>query len=153
MSYAKRKHKMEYLLLGLQKLGRERSWSFSASNQIGSCHHLKSSSFGFSRCHKKGVYDVENEEKVKLGITVNHWDVLDFQGNCSNNAHEACILWTLEWLEEITMDSSLWILQGFSIALLFILYQININGSFLAYWVKTSSFFGASWGDFYHEEN
>uniref|UniRef100_A0ACB8EBY2 Uncharacterized protein n=1 Tax=Sphaerodactylus townsendi TaxID=933632 RepID=A0ACB8EBY2_9SAUR len=24
------------------------------------------------RCHKKGVYDVENEEKVKLGITVNH---------------------------------------------------------------------------------
>ncbi|XP_034267559.1 proheparin-binding EGF-like growth factor [Pantherophis guttatus] len=23
------------------------------------------------RCHKKGVYDVENEEKVKLGITVN----------------------------------------------------------------------------------
>ncbi|XP_053169479.1 proheparin-binding EGF-like growth factor [Hemicordylus capensis] len=24
------------------------------------------------RCHKKGVYDVENEEKVKLGVTVNH---------------------------------------------------------------------------------
>ncbi|XP_063154730.1 proheparin-binding EGF-like growth factor [Candoia aspera] len=24
------------------------------------------------RCHKQGVYDVENEEKVKLGITVNH---------------------------------------------------------------------------------
>ncbi|XP_015277808.1 PREDICTED: proheparin-binding EGF-like growth factor [Gekko japonicus] len=24
------------------------------------------------RCHKQGVYDVESEEKVKLGITVNH---------------------------------------------------------------------------------
>ncbi|XP_068815901.1 proheparin-binding EGF-like growth factor [Struthio camelus] len=24
------------------------------------------------RCHKRGVYDVENEEKIKLGITVNH---------------------------------------------------------------------------------
>nr|XP_056718827.1 proheparin-binding EGF-like growth factor [Euleptes europaea] len=24
------------------------------------------------RCHKQGVYDVENEEKVKLGITANH---------------------------------------------------------------------------------
>ncbi|XP_020655070.3 proheparin-binding EGF-like growth factor [Pogona vitticeps] len=24
------------------------------------------------RCHKKGVYDVESEEKVKLGIPVNH---------------------------------------------------------------------------------
>uniref|UniRef100_A0A8D0DZJ6 Proheparin-binding EGF-like growth factor n=1 Tax=Salvator merianae TaxID=96440 RepID=A0A8D0DZJ6_SALMN len=24
------------------------------------------------RCHKRGVYDVENEEKVKLGITVTH---------------------------------------------------------------------------------
>jgi len=25
------------------------------------------------RCHKRGGYDVENEEKIKLGITVNHW--------------------------------------------------------------------------------
>ncbi|KFR00638.1 Proheparin-binding EGF-like growth factor, partial [Opisthocomus hoazin] len=24
------------------------------------------------RCHKRGGYDVENEEKIKLGITVNH---------------------------------------------------------------------------------
>ncbi|XP_050818813.1 proheparin-binding EGF-like growth factor [Gopherus flavomarginatus] len=24
------------------------------------------------RCHKRGVYDVENEEKIKLGITGNH---------------------------------------------------------------------------------
>uniref|UniRef100_A0A663N127 Heparin binding EGF like growth factor n=1 Tax=Athene cunicularia TaxID=194338 RepID=A0A663N127_ATHCN len=24
------------------------------------------------RCHKRGVYDVENEEKIKLGISVNH---------------------------------------------------------------------------------
>ncbi|KAJ6661340.1 hypothetical protein lerEdw1_014968 [Lerista edwardsae] len=24
------------------------------------------------RCHKQGVYDVESEEKVKLGVTVNH---------------------------------------------------------------------------------
>ncbi|XP_065591019.1 proheparin-binding EGF-like growth factor [Cyrtonyx montezumae] len=24
------------------------------------------------RCHKRGAYDVENEEKIKLGITVNH---------------------------------------------------------------------------------
>ncbi|XP_057265867.1 proheparin-binding EGF-like growth factor [Pezoporus wallicus] len=24
------------------------------------------------RCHKRGVYDVESEEKIKLGITVNH---------------------------------------------------------------------------------
>ncbi|XP_053935721.1 proheparin-binding EGF-like growth factor [Cuculus canorus] len=24
------------------------------------------------RCHKRGVYDVENEEKIKLGLTMNH---------------------------------------------------------------------------------
>uniref|UniRef100_K7G8U8 Proheparin-binding EGF-like growth factor n=1 Tax=Pelodiscus sinensis TaxID=13735 RepID=K7G8U8_PELSI len=24
------------------------------------------------RCHKRGVYDVENEEKIKLGLTGNH---------------------------------------------------------------------------------
>lgn len=53
----------------------------------------------FSRCHKQGVYDVESEEKVKLGVTVNHWGVLNLQGKSSNSC-------TLGWWEEITMDSS-----------------------------------------------
>lgn len=38
-------------------------------------HSLNKSSFSFVyyRFHKRGAYDVENEEKVKLGLASNHW--------------------------------------------------------------------------------
>lgn len=38
------------------------------------CSVNKSSfSFVYRRFHKRGGYDVENEEKVKLGLASNHW--------------------------------------------------------------------------------